>query len=208
MSDKLTPEHWIENTKGTWGFVAQFAVFIIGVVSSFLLGPPGWAATTGDRTLVRLGQFIVTVLVGLVFLLVRRWNKKAHVGRWVLLAVVSLAFSISAFFSYQHFLDTRTCPYADEAVVIGTVYTTHAQSYLGENPNSTCTSLLGDFIGKTDDIWTKDSINRSRYVLAGTYILNLPLFTICIISVVQAIYCSGQGKRGRKSTNKSRKASV
>jgi hypothetical protein len=196
MPPNVTLKTWLKDTKKTWGLVTQFAVFIFGVVGSFLLPPPGWASSGGNKTVVRLAQFIVAVLVGLIFLLVQRWNKRKHVSRWAIFAILFLALSVSAFFVYQHLLDTRTCQYVNDAVVIGTRYTEHAQSYLRENPNSTCSSLLDDFAGKAEDIWTKDSINQSRYILASTYILNLPLFTICIIAVVQALYCS-QAKASR-----------
>lgn len=206
MSAKLSPQRWLENTKKTWGFVTQFAVFIFGILGSFLLPPPGWATTSGDQTVVRLGQFVVAVLVGLIFLLVQRWNKKQHVARWVVFTVVFLVLSVAAFFAYQYFLDTRTCRYADQTVVIGTRYTEQAQLYVVEKPNATCTSLLEDAAGQSDDIWTKDSINNSRYVLASIYILNLPLFTICVISVVQAVYCGSREKRKRKRSTNSRAA--
>lgn len=188
MPAKLTPQNWLKSTKKTWALVTQFAVFILGVVGSFLLPPPGWVSSDGNKVLVRLAQFIVAVLVGLIFLLVQRWNKQNHVGRWASLAIVFLVLSVSVFFAYQHFLDTRTCEYAGQTVVIGTRYTAPGQSYASENPNSTCTSLLEDFAGEAEDIWAKDSINKSRYILAGIYILNLPLFTICIIAVVQALF--------------------
>lgn len=190
MSDNLTPQSWLEATKKTWGVVAEFAVFVFGVVGSFLLPPPGWASSGGDTTIVRLTQFVVAVLVGLVFLLVQKWRKKGHVTRWATLTIIFLFLSVSAFFGYQHLLDTRTCAYAKRTIVIGTRYTDRGQSYVSENPNLTCSTLLSDFAGKADYIWTKDSINGSRYILAGSYILTLPLFTICIIAVVQALYCS------------------
>ena len=138
----------------------------------------------------------VAVLVGLIFLVVQRWKTKRHVSRWAIFAAMFLVLSVLSFFAYQHLLDTRTCRYARTSVVIGTRYTIRAETYIGENPTSTCASLLEDFAGQVEDIWTKDSINNSRYILAGVYILNLPLFTVCIISLVQALYCS-QSKRSR-----------
>jgi hypothetical protein len=186
----MTPQTWLTTAKNTWALLMQAAVLILGVAGSFLLPPPGWTSSAGDKTVLRLGQFIVAVLAGLIFLLVQKWNKKKHAGRWAMFTIVFLALSIVAFFVYQQLLDTRTCQYAGQAVVIGTQYTEHARSYLGENPNSTCSSLLDDFGGKADDIWTQDSINKSRYILAGSYILTLPLLTICIIAVIQAVSCS------------------
>lgn len=184
-----TPNSWLKSTKKTWGLLTQFAVFILGVVGSFIFPPPGWASS-GDKTLVRLGQFIIAVLVGLMFLLVQNWNKKQHVGRWALLALFFLVLSISSFFGYKHFQDTRTCQYDGQTVVIGTSYTDAGKDDFNTTPNATCEVLIRDFVGVTADVWTKESIDKSRYILAGAYILNLPLFTICIIAVVQAISCS------------------
>src|SRR5688500_7281765 len=181
MSANLTSQNWLASAKKIWGLLMQVPVFILGVASTFLVAPPGWVTSAGDKTVVRLGKFIVAVLAGLIFLLVQKWNKKKHAGRWAMLTIVFLSLSILAFFVYQHLLNTRTCQYAGQAVVIGTKYTEHGHSYLRETPNSTCSSLLDDFSGKTDDIWTQDSINTSRYILAGSYILTLPLLTICII---------------------------
>jgi amino acid transporter len=190
MSPKSTPESSFSGMKKTWGLLAQVAVFIFGVVGSFLLPPPGWVAAAGDTTVVRLAQFIVAVLAGLIFLLVQKWNRKKHVSRWAIIAMVCLVASVVAYFGYQHLLDTRTCEYAGHRLVVGKVFTPHAQTYVAQNSNSNCTTLLEDFAGKADDIWTRNSINISRYLLAGAYILNLPLFTICIIAVVQALNCS------------------
>lgn len=190
MSPKSTPESSLAGMKKTWGLLAQVAVFIFGVVGSFLLPPPGWVTAAGDTTIVRLAQFIVAVLAGLIFLLVQKWNRKKHVSRWAIIAMVCLVASVVAYFGYQHLLDTRTCEYAGHRLVVGTVLTPHAQTYVAQNLDSNCKTLLEDFAGKADDIWTRNSVNRSRYLLAGAYILNLPLFTICIIAVVQALNCS------------------
>lgn len=196
MSTRPTPQSWLESTKRTWSLLTQFAVFILGVVGSFILPPPGWASSGADKTLVRFGQFIVAVLVGLMFLLVQRWNKKKHLGRWVLVALVFLASSISSFFTYQYFRDIRTCQYADQVIVIGAVFTAHGEEYFSENPGSTCTSLLEDHAGVAEEVWTKESINKSHYILGAAYILNLPLLTICMIAVVQAVSCSqSKGRR-------------
>jgi len=201
MSANMTPLSWLKDTRKSWGLVTQFAVFIFGVIGGFLLPPPGWAASADDKSVVRLAQFIVAVLVGLIFLVVQRWNKKRHVGRWALFSGTFLVLSVLAFFAYQHLLDTRTCSYAHIQVVIGTRYTVRTQSYVSENPDSTCTSLLEDFAGQAEDIWTKDSIDNSRYILAGVYILNLPLFTLCIIGVVQALYCNQRSARPRRESH-------
>lgn len=184
-----TPKKWFESLRKSWALLAEIAVFIFGVVSTFVLPPPGWIAAGADKLPVRLAQFVVTVLVGLIFLVVHKWGKRKHVKRWAIITVGSLVLSLAAFFLYQRLLDTRTCQYANVAVVIGTAYTSHGQSYVDLNPHLTCSDLLDDFGGRAEDIWTSNSINNSRYILALTYIATIPLFTICIIAVVQALHC-------------------
>jgi hypothetical protein len=59
-----------------------------------------------------------------------------------------------------------------------------------------------DFAGETEAIWTRDSINHRRLILAASYVSCLPLFTICLIAVVQAIACGAEGphKPGHKTS--------
>src|SRR5205814_10470907 len=123
MPSPVTLKSWLSNTKRTWGQITQFAIFILGVVGSFLLPPPGWTSADGSKTIVRFAQFIVTVLVGLIFLLIQRWSKKKYVLHWALLTLVFLALSIAAFFAYQNFWDSRTCQYDRRTVVIVTRFT-------------------------------------------------------------------------------------
>lgn len=189
MSVNSTPQSWFESIKKTWSGIAQLAIFIFGIVGTFLLPPPGWAAGDGQTGLVRLGQFIVAVLCGLIFILIRKWNQRKHVARWAVIAASFLVFAVAAYFGYQRSLDARTCKYDTQTMVIGSAYTAQAQNYVRDVPEATCESLLEDFAGKAEDIWTKDSINNSRYILALTYIGSLPLFTVCIIALVQTLSC-------------------
>ena len=162
-------------------------VFIVGIVGSFVIAPPGGVASGGNTTLINFSKFIVAALAGLILILVHKWNQRKHLARWTLLAVCSLVLSVLAYFAYQHFLDTRTCKYFDQLAVIGDTYTQIGQNYLRETPNASCSTLLEDFAGKAEDVWTQDSINRSRYVLGLAYISCIPLFTVCIIAVVQSL---------------------
>ena len=199
MASNAQLKNWIQSTKKGWGLITQLAVFVCGVISGFLIPPPGWISARGHQTVVRLAQFIVAVLVGLIFLLIQKWNHRKDVERWTIFAVVSLAASLLTFSAYQHLLDTRTCQYASQPVVIGKQYTEAGLTYLNRNPTSTCTSLLEDFAGKEEEVWTRESIDKSRYLLAAVYILNMPLFTMCIIAVVQALSCSQMRRQHRKT---------
>jgi hypothetical protein len=192
-----TTSSWLENIKSTWSTLATFAVFIFGIAGTFVLPPPGWATNAGDKPLVNLAQFVVSVLAGLILIFVHRWQRKKDLARWAVIAIGSLVLTLAAYFSYQHFLDTRTCNYFDQSMVIGAVYTQQAQDYVRETVNSSCSTLLEDFAGRAEDVWTRESINHSRYILALSYILIMPLLTVCVIAVVQALYCATPGSRKR-----------
>ena len=205
MADSASSASWLENIKSTWGMLAGFAVFLFGIVGSFVLPPPGWVSSGGEKPLVNLAQFLVTVLAGLILIFVHKWQRKKDLTRWALIAIGSLILLLAAYFSYQHFLDTRTCKYFENSLVIGSVYTQQAQDYVRGAVNSSCSTLLEDFAGKADDVWTQDSINRSRYILALSYILMMPLLVVCVIAVVQSVYCLTPGKRGRLKAGSSTK---
>lgn len=86
--------------------------------------------------------------------------------------------------------EVTLCQYYGQTVVVGSVYTQQGQYYVGQNPGITCEGLLEDFVGKAEDVWTKESITRCLFLLAGTYLSCVPLFGFCVMSLVQALYCA------------------
>ena len=56
-----------------------------------------------------------------------------------------------------------------------------------------------DVAGAAEAIWTSESINRRRLILAATYVCCLPLFALCLIAVVQALKCGGPPARPKES---------
>ena len=178
--------------------LAQAAVWLGGILGGFLLPPPVGVSASGEKIWLRLGQFILAVVLGLVFFAARRWKQRRHALRWCAAALVFLALAVAAFFRYQQLTLAWTGNYAGQKVVIGTAYTAQGVAYTAENPKMSCDDLVFDFAGKTEDIWTRDSINRHRLLLAATYVSCLPLFTICLIAMVQAIQCGGDLARKKR----------
>jgi hypothetical protein len=81
------------------------------------------------------------------------------------------------------------CDYYGQILTIGTVYTQQGNANAIENPNISCETLLDNFIGKADEIWTIDSINFTKHLLTATYLLSFILLSLCILSAVQLTYC-------------------
>jgi hypothetical protein len=179
--------------------LAQGGLWIGGILGGFLLSPPVGVSAADEKIWLRLGQFIIAVVLGLVFFAARRWSQPRHALWWGATALVFLAIAVGAFFRYQHLTLAWTGLYDEQKVVIGSVYTAQGLSYTEKNPKISCDELISDFKGLTQNIWTRESINRRRLILAATYVSCLPLFTICLIAVVQAIQCGGKPAKRRAS---------
>jgi hypothetical protein len=189
MAPNDSPEGWLDQIKKIWGTLAQAAAWVLGIIGGFLLPPP--VGAEGNQVWPKLAEFVIAALVGLLFLPSHRWNKKRHAKWWWLVALISLVAAVASFFAYQRLTYSATCETLGGArVVIGNEYTAHGADYVKENPGISCADLIDQHIGKTEDVWTKRSIDLARLKLAATYIACGPLFTLCIMTLVQAIYCA------------------
>jgi hypothetical protein len=97
--------------------------------------------------------------------------------------------AIFSFFWYQRLLNSWTCKYYEQSRIVGSEPTNpHGVEYFRDNPGASCEDALKEHAGKAEDVWTKASIDSRQIILAGIYILCVPLFTICIIGVLQTIH--------------------
>lgn len=178
----------------------QGTIWVSGIVGSFLLPPPIGVLKDEHKLWLRFAQFVIAILVGLLFITKRKWNKKQHVKWWWIISAAALLLSVISFTGYQYLLYSWTCNYNKQRIVIGSEYTPQGVYYVKQNPQGiTCDELVADFAGKVEEIWTKKSINRSRLILAGTYMSCMPLFTVCLMAVLHAIHVSEQGGRRKKA---------
>jgi hypothetical protein len=178
---------WLHRIRASWASLSQIAVWILGLVGSFLLAPPIALSTDDQRTWSSIAKFVVTVLVGLLFVAGRRWNKKKNLRGWSAVATLLLVVAVADFLTYQNFLYSRTCVYNSRRVVTGTVYTPHGIDYVQKHVGISCGDLLEDHVGKAEDVWTVESIGHDRMLLAALYLSCLPLFAACVVAVLQAV---------------------
>ena len=195
---------WLQTTRKSWTLLAQGALWVGGILGGFLLPPPAGVSAADEKIWLRLGQFIVAVVLGLEILAARRWNQPRHSLRWGAVALVALVIGIGAFFRYQQLTLAWTADYAGDKVVTGSELTRQGRAYTEANPKISTDELVSDFSGKAEQIWTHQSIDSRRLVLAATYVSCLPLFTICLIAVVQAMQSSEHiiGRRSKKPASK------
>jgi hypothetical protein len=189
MTSRAENQRWLEQSRKNWSVLTQAAVWVLGAIGGFLLPPPVGASPGDEKIWLRLAQFVITIVIGLVFIAAQKWRQKRHANWWWAFSLGFLVLAVSAFFCYQQFTYTWTCDYAGQRVIVGSVYTPHGKKYAEQNPSLSRDLLLMHHAGAPEDLWTRESINRRRLVLAAAYILCLPLFTICLIAIVQAIRC-------------------
>jgi hypothetical protein len=184
-------EESVGRVRALWAVLAQGALWFSGVIGGFLLPPPVGMAAGDDRTWLRFAQFLVAALLGLVLFATFRWHQRKHASVWWLTACGALLLAIVVFFQYQRLLYAWTGEYDGHLVVVGSEFTAQGRAYVERNPNLPLTTLLEDFLGRAEDIWTRPSINQRRTVLAGVYVSCLPLLVLSLIAIVQALRCLG-----------------
>ena len=180
---------WFERSRKSWAMLAQAAVWVIGVIAGFLVPPPVGTPDEG-KVWVHFAQFAITIVIGLVLLAALRWNRGKHAFVWGGVSLMFLILGTAMFFNYQLFAERWTAQYNLQRVVIGSVFTPFGQDYHNQNPQFTRAQLVMDAGGQMEKIWTRESIEQRRIALAAMYVLAMPLFAVCIMSIVQAVHCA------------------
>jgi hypothetical protein len=198
MNPRFTNSRWLAAARKSWLLLAQGALWLAGILGGFLLPPPVGVSAADEKIWLRLGQFIVAVVLGLEILAARRWHQPRHSLRWGAVSLLALVIGVGAFFRYQQLTLAWTANYSGDKIVIGSEFTAQGRTYTEANPKLSTDELVFKSAGKPGDIWTQQSIDRRRLVLAAIYVSCLPLFTICLIALVQAMQ-AGERTAGRKT---------
>jgi hypothetical protein len=175
-----------------WNVLVQAATWLTSLIAGFLLPPPVDSIQGGSGSLFKFAQFVMPVFVGLMVVPILTWRRRTDTNKWWAVGLMTLIGGIAAFSLYRGLTASWTEPYADQRVVIGSVFNEDVRDYLAEHPNTPNAELLQDFPGGPEKVWTKSSINCHINILSFLYIIFMPLFAMSIMSVTQAIYCAGR----------------
>jgi hypothetical protein len=187
----------LKQSQKSWVLLTQTTVWVGGAIAAFLLPPPG-GLPEESRVWVRFAQFVITVVIGMVLLATLRWKRKQDMLRWGGLSMLFLFLGTAAFFSYQILSAKWIASYNGRPVLIGGSYTSLGREDHEANPRLSPEDLVMRFAGQVEKIWTRESLQQRRLVLAAIYVLAMPLFTICIMSIVQALQCAVAKTKSRK----------
>jgi hypothetical protein len=188
-----------EFTRRQWKYLLQIGAWIMLILGSFVLPPPIWDFKE-DAIWFHFTHFVVSVLVGLVFLPMNSWSGRQHRWWWWTLASVFLVLGIIVFFVYLSLRGQWTAPYSGGRVVIGTTYKPEAIAYKTKIRNEekreiSDEELIMDSAGNRSSIWDDTEMHRRRLFFGAVYMAAISLFALTMIAVIQALYCSTRPKR-------------
>ncbi len=182
---------FLAGLQAAWAALLQGVIWLGGIIAGFLLPPQFEGRIVGGsisvENLSRLVQLVLAVLIGLVFVATRRSRPRRSPRFWMIWAVVLLFLAFGAYYLYLNLLDSWTCSYAGTKVVTGSDLTPHGAEYMQTHMDRSCRDWINDHIGEVEEIWTSTSIWRREVGLLLSYILAVPLFAFCIMSLLQGI---------------------
>ena len=179
-----------------WRYLFQIGTWIMALLASFVLPPPLWDFKQ-QSIWVRFAHFLLSALVGLMFIPMSVWSSKRHRRGWVAFTVATLVAGGALFFGYQALRDNWTAAYAGKRIIIGETYTNEALEYRAkvyteEKRTIPDDELIMDSAGKTDTIWQVSELRRRAFVLAGVYVGTVTFFALSVVSLAQALYCNSR----------------
>jgi hypothetical protein len=89
---------FLTNFRQHWRSLTQGAVLILSVIGSFLVPPPAGVTGGDGKVWLRLAQFVMAVLLGVMTVVTYKQRQRKFAGRWAAAAVAFLILAVGAFF--------------------------------------------------------------------------------------------------------------
>lgn len=175
-----------------WNVLWTIATFLFGILGTFLFPPINYV--NREQIFTNFGKVVAAVIVGLILVAVNFWKLREDTKNWWLAAFTSFILLIIFLFTYQHFTQKWTCrcdPAEEKVYLIGSdIKSPPVESVKNYPDPNNCQIWLSENDCEPEEIWTKSSVDNNRLILGGIYILTLSIGIICLMSVIQAVYCS------------------
>jgi hypothetical protein len=192
MTRQSALSQWSTMLRKHWLKLTSTAGFIIAIVGGFI--KPVGTSDEESNVLIRFTPVAVALVVGIVYLLARRLGPNKYRNFWFAATILNVVLFVTGFFVYRNYVYTRTCEFDNDRVLIGTSYTSHTIKYLSTNQGISCSKLLDNFGGKSEDIWTAESINESRRFRDFSYFSGVTLFALSFLTLGQALAVDSENK--------------
>jgi hypothetical protein len=175
--------------KRTWLWTSQVAVWLVSLVLLFVVQPPRMVLDDAPGTIERFAQFMLTIVIGIVFALFstrpRQGNRNSVIASAVLLVI-----GVMLFGSYLYLTDHWTCGYPGGAMVSGATLLPAAAAYVSANPGLDCSQLMLDFGGQTQMIWPLGELSDRRLILAALFTAVILSFALAALFMIRALLAS------------------
>jgi len=190
-----------------WNLLAQTAVWAFNIVRQFVAPPPSTALACPPDLLnclsstEQLAKYGLAVMIGLTMIATHFRGKRPDLLMWIGFAIIAFAAAYGSYAYYYHLQSKWICDVSEPTqppphnlrLKGETFIDDEVKSIAADEPcKGGCKQILSCFDNDPKQVWKNEEIDRRRLALTGTYFSVLPLFVLCIICTLQAIYCATQ----------------
>ncbi|HEY2232679.1 MAG TPA: hypothetical protein VGK01_04305 [Candidatus Angelobacter sp.] len=180
--------------KNDWQSLVRWGVWLVGITSPFVFPPPTEVGADSGKVFALFSAFALSVIIGVLTGPLTRKRRLKDLKLWSTVALIALILGAMAFFQYHRLRSSLSAEYAGTRVVIGSEFTREGEAYKAGEAGFTKEQAIMDAAGQPAKIWTVDSIHMNAMQLCTAYFLTVMLFSLAVISGIQAYHC------GRKRT--------
>src|SRR5262245_58094207 len=116
--------------KENWNLLAQGAALVATLLAGFVVAPPPGVHQAGENSVWNLGRFVLTILIGLLLVPCSRYKRRKDLRPWVFATGTTLLTALVVYFLYGSYLESWTCRFAGQSVVIGDKLTEHGKDFV------------------------------------------------------------------------------
>lgn len=187
------PQNHLNPIKKNWETLVTSATWLIGITTSIIIIPN--EIRNGPVSIKELSIFVLAVIIGLSLILTNRFKQKSHQWVWSFVAILFLLFALITIQKYNTYARTLICNCDDQKFIRGNEFLEENKIYLKGIDPKKCPFFCDSSFKRNNKvipslIWEFESIEANYNSLLLTYIGCLPLISLTIISISQAVNCA------------------
>lgn len=171
----------VKKLNESWKEISIIITWTLSVTGSFLIPLPSWSNSSQTSTYyISFMVFISAVISGFLVLYTLKNHK---IKFWFKLSITLFFLLFISTITYFRTMELKTLPYYDDLVIIGSDLLSNnpiekARKLDGIEPNE----VLSIVHGKSEMVWTQESIDKNRLILTSLIFLVYILTSTFIIA--------------------------
>jgi hypothetical protein len=184
----------LDSLRQGWARLARFAIWATAIIATFLLTPPRKTPSLDSDTWVKLAQFVLVIVLGMIIAVLNGRKKRRSIC--LIASAVFLTLGLAGFFTNMLVADRWTCYYDGHGpMVIGRTLSLDASEYVQKHPGMDCPTLIQDYSGNTSKIWAASEITERHALLVALYLANVLSFALAMLFMLDALRASNTRRR-------------